>query len=166
MSKHKPTLIAKANGGNNRSFTLDALTEARLAYLVDFYREVIGVKTSGSGVVRRAVADLVVLADEMAHLARILPSSTELRAERARMAAAMQGDKAPWTGSTPELAGATPFPTFAELCEQHRDKRPPLERVLKSAGMATSKGAKGGREAEREGEGAESGEGMSSAAAA
>lgn len=167
MSKRKPTKIAKVIGsGNNRSFTLDAMTEARLAYLVNFYREVVGIKTSGSGVVRRAISDLTALAEDLTRHVRVLPNSRDLQGEARQIAQAMQGDKAPWLGSAPELTGAGSFPTFAELCEQHKDTRPPLERILAAAGMPRGRGGKGAGEVEGGGEAKESGESVSSAAAA
>lgn len=131
MSKRKPTKVAKvANSGERRSIAFDPLAEAQLNYLIAFYREVIGVKTSSSGVVRRALTDFVVLADEMTRLARIVgPSHKEARAERLRMERAMQGEDAPWPAGALEGVSAGPFPTPDELREQHADKRTVLERL-------------------------------------
>ncbi|TAM46253.1 MAG: hypothetical protein EPN55_05795 [Gammaproteobacteria bacterium] len=133
----KATRTAHVSEGNHRRFSLDPQTEARLKYLVAFYREVVGVKVSSSGVIRRAVADLAALADDLTRLVRVLPRSHELIAERVQMGQAMQGDKAPWTGNAPELAGVRPFPTFGELREQREDRRTVLDRL---------RGKKGGKQ--------------------
>lgn len=130
MSKRKPTKVAKvANSAERRSIAFDPLAEAQLNYLIAFYREVVGVKTSSSGVVRRALADLVVLADELTRFARILPDHKDARAERLRMERAMQGEAAPWPADALVSVRGVPFPTPDDLREQYADKRTVLERV-------------------------------------
>lgn len=150
MSKRKITKVAKvANSGERRSIAFDPLAEAQLNYLIAFYREVIGVKTSSSGVVRRALADLVVVADEMVRLARVTPNHKETRAERLRMERAMQGEEAPWpVDALARVSGGT-FPNPDELRGQHADKRTVLERLrVKWKGRGQAEAVEGAEQAD------------------
>lgn len=135
MSNTRQTKSAKVREGNNRSFTLDAATEARIAYLVEFSREVLGVKTSGSGVVRRAVALLTERAEQVVRLKRGLELQDVLLTERGGMEYAMRGAAAPWKPSALEKAStkAGAFPTPEEMSDAHKTRQEIAEEVVAEA---------------------------------
>lgn len=129
-SKRKPTRTAKVAGGNNRSFSLDAATEARIAYLVAFYRDVLNVKTSGSGIVRRAVAELTARAEDIVRLKRGETLADTVAVARADMRQAVEGAQAPWPAKALESATAESFPTCAELAAVGKTKQELADEAL------------------------------------
>jgi hypothetical protein len=102
-----------AKGGSKVTYRFDAGSLARLSYLIRFYEEVLGIKTSANAVIRRALLEMTGYADDLVQLGRVCPRSHELAHERLSICQAAEGHPAPsWGTEFPALPSGRPFPTF------------------------------------------------------
>lgn len=125
-TKTKPTDTVPALrivGGTSYSSKLDAATICKLRFLVDYYREVVGVRVSSSAIIRRAVEMLTQDADDLIHFSRVSPRAQEIKNEKRLIAFAAAGYETPrWNGGEPPIptSETSIFPTYKEIEQNAR----------------------------------------------
>jgi hypothetical protein len=115
-----------STGGKLHSFQIDPATTARLAFLDEFYKTVLGVKkVTATALIRRAILELCRFADDLTLTQRVLCRDAALNIEKRAIVDAIKGyPYADWKGPMPPLHPERPFPTLNEL-ESRRYKSVP-----------------------------------------
>lgn len=103
---------ARCEGGKPLSAKVDELTQARLHYLAEFYKNVLGVDASNGALVRHALAALVDNITKLIERRRKDSEDPRLNWERMAIGWAARDNPAPWR-ETPPL-DSEKFPTWRE----------------------------------------------------